>query len=136
MHLSYEPPSSWRILFLYGGYPRQVSCLEKSRALVVPGGDCSKGVILHGRQLPSGLPLIGYSCPRIRGDVTGVSVHEPRKRNSTYVQTFRRSIYKTRRLEYPHLSIRRYEQRPQGPALRPRYNGSFHIYSNHDLCYR
>ena len=53
--------------------------------------------------------------------VTGLSVHAPRQRNSTYIQTVRRSIYETRRPEHTHLPIRRYEQRPQGIPSRPRY---------------
>ena len=44
--------------------------------------------------------------------VTGASVHVPRQRNSTYVQTVIRSIYETRRPEHPHLPIHRYKWRP------------------------
>ena len=39
----------------------------------------------------------------------------------TYVQMFRRYIYKTRQPAHPHSPIRKYEQRPQGPPPRPRY---------------
>ena len=53
--------------------------------------------------------------------VTGASVHTPRQRNSTYVQTVRRSIYKTRQPEHLHSPIRWYEQLPQIPSPRPRY---------------
>ena len=51
VHLNYKPPSSWRILFLSGGYPRQFSRLKKFRALVVPGGVFHKGTIIPERQL-------------------------------------------------------------------------------------
>ena len=57
----------------------------------------------------------------IRSIVTGVSVHAPIQRNSTYVQTFRRFIYETRRPEHPHSPISRYKRRPQGPLSCPRY---------------
>ena len=53
--------------------------------------------------------------------VTGASVHAPRKRNITYIQMIRRSIYKTRRPEYPHSPICQYERCLHGPSLRPRY---------------
>ena len=51
VHLSYKPPSSFRILFDSEGCPRQLICLKKCRALVVPSGGLPKGIILHGRQL-------------------------------------------------------------------------------------
>ena len=51
--------------------------------------------------------------------LTGVSIHEPRQRNSTYIQTVRRSIYEIRRPEHLQSPIRRYERRPQGPPPRP-----------------
>ena len=47
--------------------------------------------------------------------VTGASVHAPRQRNSTYVQTVRWYIYKTRRPEHTPLPIHWYKKRPQGP---------------------
>ena len=50
-------------------------------------------------------------------DVIGASVRAPRQINSMYVQTVRRYIYNTRRPEHPHLPIRRYERRPQGPCF-------------------
>ena len=115
MHLSHKPPSYWRILFQSGGYPRQFIRMKKFRDLVVPSRDWRKGIFLQGRQLPSGLPVIDQSFLRIKGGVTGASVNATRQRNSTYAQAIRRSIYNTRRPERPHLPIRRYEQRPQGP---------------------
>ena len=48
LHLSYNPPSYWSILFQYGGRPRYFSRLKKVRALVVPGGGCCKGIIIQG----------------------------------------------------------------------------------------
>ena len=41
--------------------------------------------------------------------VTGASVHAPRQRNNMYVQTVRRYIYKTGRLEHPQSPIRQYK---------------------------
>ena len=125
VHLSYKPTSSCRILFQYGGYPRQFNLLKKFRAMVVPGGGCRKGIIIQGRQLLSGLPVIGHSCLRIKWDVTGLYVHAPRQSNSTYVQTFRRSIYKTRGTKHHHSTILRYQQRPLVPSSRTRYMESW-----------
>ena len=56
----------------------------------------------------------GHSGLRIKGDVTGASVHVTIQRNITYVQTVRRSIYETRQKDHPHSPIRFYKQRPQG----------------------
>ena len=117
MQLSYKPPSPWRIMFLSRGLPRKFSCLKKFRALVVPVGGCCKGIIIQGIMTPTGVLPNGQSCLRRKVDATGASIHAPRQSNSTYVKTFRRSIYKTRRPEHPHLPIRRYERRPQGPPL-------------------
>ena len=115
VHQSYKPPSYWWVLLWCGELPRQFSCLKKFRALVVPVGGCHKGIILQGRQLPSGLPVICQSCLRRKGNLTGVSAHAPRHRYDTYLQTLRRSIYETRIPEHPHLPILRCKQRPQGP---------------------
>ena len=112
MHLTYNPPSSWRILFWYGGCPGQFSRPKKFRALVVPFRGFNKGIILQGRQLTSGLTVTGHPCLRIKGDVMEASVHASRHRNSRYIQTVRWSIYKTRWPENPHPPIHRYEQRP------------------------
>ena len=59
VYLIYKTPSSWRILFWSGGYPRQFSCLKISRFLVVPGGGYRKEIILqlimtHTEVLPKG----------------------------------------------------------------------------------
>ena len=51
VHLSYNTPSYWRILFCSGGRPRQFSFLKKFRSLVVLGGGCRKGIILQGSKL-------------------------------------------------------------------------------------
>ena len=45
----------------------------------------------------------------------GSSVHAPIKRNSTYIQTVRWSIYNTRWPKHPHSPIHLYIRRPQGP---------------------
>ena len=119
VHLSYKRISSWRILFWSGGYPRQFSCLEKFRALVVPGGDCHKGVILQGIMTPRGVLPNGHSCLRRKGGVTGESDHAPIHSNSTYIQMVRRYIYKTRQPEHPHLPIRPIQTTPPGILFGP-----------------
>ena len=101
--------------------PRHFSRLKKFRSLVVPGGGCRKGGIIQGGQLPSGLPVIGQSCMRRKGGVTGASIHSPRQSNSMYVQTVRWSIYSTRQIEHPHSPILQYEKRMQGPPSWPQY---------------
>ena len=114
VHLSYKPPSAWRIIFRSGVYPRQFSCLEMFRSLVVPGGGFCKGVIIQVIITPTVVLTNGQSCLRRKGGVTGASVNALRQRNSLYEQTSRRSIYETRRPKHPHSPIRRYERRPLG----------------------
>ena len=121
VHLSYNPPSSWRIFLWSGVLPRQFSCLKKFRSMVVPDRGCRKGVILQGRQLKCRFSWVGQSCLRIKGDVTGQSDHAPRQRNSKYKQMVILSIYKTRQNKHPHFPIHQYKQFPQGPTPRPRY---------------
>ena len=121
LHLSYKPPSYWRILFRSGGYLSQFSRLKKFRSLVVPGGDCRKGVILQVILTPAGILPNGQSCLRRKRDLAGAYAHAPRQSNSMYAHTARRYIYKTRRPENPHSPIHQYKQCPQGPASRPRY---------------
>ena len=119
VHLSYKTPSYWSILFCYGGLPRKFSCLKKFRSLIYPVRVCFKGVIIQGRYLPSGFPVIGQSWLRRKRAVTGKSVHKSRNSNSMYGHLDRRSIYETRRLEHPHLPIFRDERRPQVPVSQP-----------------
>ena len=121
VQLSYNLPNYWRIRFRSGGRPRQFSSLKYFGALVVPDGGWCKWIILKGGHLPSGLPLIGQSCLKIKGGVTEMSAHAPRQRNSPSVQTARWSIYETRWTEHPHSLILRYTRRPQGLNLLPRY---------------
>ena len=59
MNPSYQAPSPLRVMFWSGGFPRQFSCLKKFKSLVVPGGGCCKGIIIHGRQLKH-----RFSCGR------------------------------------------------------------------------
>ena len=66
------------------------------RSLVVPGGGCRNEIILQGVMTPMGVLPNGQECFRKKGYVIGAYVHTPRQRNSTYVQTVRRSIYDTR----------------------------------------
>ena len=91
VHLSYNPPSSCRILFRYGGYPMQFSRIKKFSALVVPGGGRRKGIILQVIMTPTGVLPNGQPCLRIKGGVMGASVHAPMQRNSTYAHTARQS---------------------------------------------
>ena len=86
-----------------------------------------KPVYIHGRHPHWSLTIfwtIKYPLPT----VTVASVHAPRQKNITYIQTVRRSIYKTRRPEQPHLSIWQYERLSQGPASRPHYMESYPFY--------
>ena len=122
VNLSYKPLSSCRILFWSGGYPRQFSHLKNLRALVVPSGCWHKGIILQGMQLNCRFSCWRPVIPERKGGVTGASIHEPRQRNSTYVQIVRRFIYATRRPEHPHLTIHRNQSRPQGPDSRPYFS--------------
>ena len=69
--------------------------------------------------------MVGQLCLRIKGNLTGSSVHAPRQRNSVYLQTFRRSIYDNRRPEHSQSPIRQHERRPKGPASRPCYRAKF-----------
>ena len=104
VNLSYKPPSYWRIPFRSRGRTRQFSRLKKFRAIVVPVGGCCKGIILQGRQLPSGLLVICQSRLRRKRDVMGASVHVPRQRNSTYIKTFRQSNIRDQVTRTPSLA--------------------------------
>ena len=121
VHLSYKPPSSWRVLFLSGGYPRNFSRLKKFRALVVPGKGLRKGVIIQGIMTSTGVLTNIQSSLRRKGGVTGAYVHAPIQRNSTCIHMVSRSIYDTIRHKNPHLPICRYKRCPQGPPSYPRY---------------
>ena len=116
VRLSYNPTSYWRILFWSGGFPRKFINLKIFRALTDTGRVFCKGVIIKGRQQPSGLPVIGQSWLGGKGDATGASVHAPRQSNVPYGQIVRWYIYNNRCPEHSHLPIWRYERRPQGPA--------------------
>ena len=102
-HLPYKPPSSYRIIFWYGGCPRQFSHLEKFSALVNPRGVCHKEIILQGMQLTSGFPLIVQSFLIRKGDLTGSPDHAPIQNNSLYRQPFIWCLYKNRHPEYHFL---------------------------------
>ena len=115
IHLSYRPPSYWRIFFCSVGYPRHFSHLKKFRAVPVRG--FRKGIILQGRQLPSGLPVIGYSWMRRKGYVTVASVHAPRYRISIYVQTVRRSNIRDQTTRTPSLANPPIQTTPQVPPF-------------------
>ena len=117
MHLSYKPPSSWKIMLWYEGCPRQFIRLKFFRELEYTIGLCRKGIILQGRQLPSGLPLIGQSFIKRKGYVPGESIHAPRQSNSPYRQTFRRSVFEIRRSKQPHSSILQRKQIPPGTCF-------------------
>ena len=86
VHLSYKPTISWRILFQSGGRPRYFSCPKKFSSLVIPRGGCHKGIIIQSIMLPTGVLTNGQSCLRIKGGITGASVHAPMYMNNTYGQ--------------------------------------------------
>ena len=92
VHPIYKPPSFWRILFCYGGYPRQFSCLKSFRALVVPSGGCRKGVILQGRQLKG---RFSYGMPVMPDNKRGcgVSVCPCTQTEEYYVCTYGHTVY-------------------------------------------
>ena len=116
MHLSYKPSISWRVRFWSRGCPTQVSHLKKFRSLTDPGRVCGKGIIIQGRQFPSGLLVIVQSFLRRKKYVTEVFVHAPRQSNHPYLQMVRWSFYETRWTKHSHSPIRRYVWRPLGPA--------------------
>ena len=122
LHLIYKPHSYWRILFRSKVCPRQFSCLENFRALVVPVGGFFKGVILQLIMTPIWVLPNVHSFLRRKGGVTGASAHAPRQGNSTYIQAFRRSIYNTKRPQHTHLPIFQYKRHPQGSPSRPHYS--------------
>ena len=69
----------------------------------------TRKTVIMERQLchtPGRMSVVVYGRRTTGTGVTGASVHAPRQRNSTYVQTFRWSIYETRRPEHPHSPIR------------------------------
>ena len=126
VHLRYNPPISWRIMFWSGGNPRHFSSMKKFRSLVVPGGGWRKGITIKGILTPTEVLPNGISCLIRKGDVPGASINVPVQRNSAYAQTVRRSIYNTRRPKQPHSPTRRYKRRP--PETRftaPLYLGFF-----------
>ena len=83
VHLSYKPPSSLGVLFWYGGSPRQFSHIKRFRFLVVPVRGFRKRIIVQVIMTPTVVLPNGYLCLRIKGGVTGESVHAPIQRNST-----------------------------------------------------
>ena len=85
VNLSYKPPSSWRIIFLSGGYSSQFSCLKQFSALMVPSGGCNMEIIIQVIMTPMGVLPNGQSFLRIKLDLTVLSVHAPRQRNITYI---------------------------------------------------
>ena len=117
-HISYKPPSYWRVLFSSGGHFRQFSCMKKFRYLVVPRGGCCKKKILQGIQLKHTFSYGRWSFLIRKLDLMGSSVHTSRPRNSSYEKTDIWNIYETK---HPHLPILRHRQLPQGPAVQPHY---------------
>ena len=55
-----------------------------------------------------------WSRVKIGHCVMEASAHAPIQRNSIYIQTFSRYIYRTRRLEHPHPPILRNQECPKG----------------------
>ena len=58
IHLSYKPPSSWRILFRSGGSPRKFSRLKMWSSLLVTSGGYHKGLIIQGGQIMHRFPCV------------------------------------------------------------------------------
>ena len=117
--LRYKPPSSWRILFRSGGYPRKFSPLKMFRALVVPSRGYHKGIIIHWgklkRRFSCGRPVMNEKKRGCNGSVCPCT-----QKVEQYVRTgVRQAIYKTRQPEHPHLPIHWYEWCPQGPPSQP-----------------
>ena len=135
VHLSYKSPSSWRILFCLGRYPRQFSCLKKFRDLVFSGGGFHKGIIIQLVMTPTGVLPNVQSLLRRKGDVTGASVHAPIQSNSTYVHTVSRSIYETRWPKHPHFPIHRYQWLPLGPHTLVSIHVRAWYCGTHSTCY-
>ena len=84
IHKSYKPLSYLMIICWSGGHPRQFSCLINFRYLTDNGGVYCKGIILQGRNMPSGLPVIDQSCLRIKGNLKGASIYSLRQSNSSH----------------------------------------------------
>ena len=70
------------MLFRSVGRPRQFNILEKFRALVVPDGVYRKELIIQGIMACMVVLPNGQSCLKIKGYVTGVSLHAPIQSNS------------------------------------------------------
>ena len=119
VNLSYKPPSSWRILFHYGGRSSHFSCLITFKSLVISVGGFRTDIILQVILTPKQVLPNGQLWLKIKGGVMGYFVHAPIYMNIPYWQTVIRSIYKIRRPEQPHSPIFRYERYPQGPAPWP-----------------
>ena len=112
LHLSYKPPSFWSIMFWSGGNPRYFNHLKRFRYLTYPVVVYFEGIIIQGRQLPSGLPVVVHSWLRRKWGVMGASVHTPIQMYIMCVHTVRRSIYDTRRTKHPYSPICWYERCP------------------------
>ena len=59
VHISYKPPSYWRILFFYEGLPRQFNCLKRVRYLVVHREGFRKGIIHQGSHVKLSFYFVG-----------------------------------------------------------------------------
>ena len=96
VHLSYKPPSSWRVLFRSEGRPRKFIILKMGISLVVPEWGLRKELILQGIMEPTGVLPNEQSCLIIKVDVMLASVHAQRQRNIPYSQVVVWSIQDTR----------------------------------------
>ena len=119
--LSYKPSSSWRILTHSGIFHSHFICLKYFKSLVGPSGVYRKGIIIQDIMEPTGVLPNWYSCLIIKVDVTVEPFHKTIQINILYAHTVIWSIWDIRKKKQPHSPIHWYEQRPQGPALRP-YN--------------
>ena len=126
VNLTYKPPISWRILFRSWGYPMQFSCLKFFRALVVPGRDRCKRIILQEIMTPIGVLPNVQSCLRRKWYLTGDSTHAPIHRNSTYAQTVGRSNLRYQKTRTPSLENPLIRTTPPGTPLTAPLQVLFH----------
>ena len=93
MRLSYDIPSSWRILLCSGGVPQAVQLYKK----VQGPGDPQRG-LTYGDNYSREAAALRFTCNRPvmlenKGGLIGESVHAPRQSNSTYIHTDFQTFY-------------------------------------------
>ena len=126
MHLRYNTPSSWRILFQYKGRPRKFSGIKTFRYLVVPVRGYHKVILIQGIQINCRFSCGRRSRLKRKRYLIISSFHVPIQRNSSYGQTIIQSINKNRQPKHLHyktlLSTNYY---PREPLHRPVTSGTY-----------